>query len=88
MHTDKSIWTFLIALSEGRGHDYSEGGTFFEALNSTVHLQRGQMLIFRGKLRHRGVKISFGTRYLLVGFLVEKKNGARVASCATDASET
>jgi len=88
MHTDKSIWTFLIALSEGRGYDYGEGGTFFEALNSTVHLQRGQMLIFRGKLRHRGVKISFGTRYLLVGFLVEKKNEVRGASGATTAGGT
>lgn len=25
MHTDKSVWTFLIALSEGRGFDYGEG---------------------------------------------------------------
>ena len=73
MHTDRSVWTFVIALSEGRGQDYKGGGTFFEKLNATVHLQRGQMLIFRGKLRHRGVKITDGTRYLLVGFLVEQK---------------
>ena len=45
MHTDKSEWTFLIALSEGRGQDYGGGGTYFQALNATVHLQRGQMLI-------------------------------------------
>ena len=45
MHTDKSKWTFLIALSEGRGEDYGSGGTYFQTLNSTVHLQRGQMLI-------------------------------------------
>lgn len=72
MHTDKSEWTFLIALSEGRGMDYGEGGTYFEALDATVHLQRCQMLIFRGKLRHKGVKITKGSRYLLVGFLVDK----------------
>mmetsp|Transcript_4202 Transcript_4202/g.7815 ORF Transcript_4202/g.7815 Transcript_4202/m.7815 type:complete len:308 (+) Transcript_4202:1083-2006(+) len=70
MHTDKSEWTFLIALSEGRGQNYGGGGTYFQALNSTIHLQRGQMLIFRGKLRHCGVRIVDGTRYLLVGFLV------------------
>lgn len=100
MHTDKSEWTFLIALSEGRGQDYKGGGTYFQALNSTVHLQRfvlltvipapldvlltcftlvliyivlicrGQMVIFRGKLRHSGVQIRHGCRYLLVGFLV------------------
>jgi len=70
MHTDKSEWTFLIALSEGRGQDYGGGGTYFQALNSTVHLQRSQMLIFRGRLRHCGVAIQSGCRYLLVGFLV------------------
>lgn len=70
MHTDKSEWTFLIALTEGRGRDYSAGGTYFQALNATVHLQRGQMVTFRGKLRHCGVSIQSGCRYLLVGFLV------------------
>ncbi len=75
MHTDRSVWTFIIALSEGRGQDYAGGGTFFEQLNATVHMQRGQMIIFRGKLRHRGVKILYGRRYLLVGFLVEQKSG-------------
>ena len=77
MHTDRSVWTFIIALTEGRGHDYAGGGTYFEKLNATIHLQRGQMLIFRGKLRHRGVKITDGTRYLLVGFLVEQKPAAK-----------
>ena len=75
MHTDRSVWTFIIALSEGRGEDYAGGGTFFEKLNATVHLQRGQMIIFRGRQRHRGVKILYGRRYLLVGFLVEEKSG-------------
>ena len=75
MHTDRSVWTFIIALSEGRGEDYAGGGTFFEKLNATVHLQRGQMIIFRGRQRHRGVKILYGKRYLLVGFLVEQKSG-------------
>jgi hypothetical protein len=77
MHTDRSVWTFIIALSEGRGHDYAGGGTYFEKLNATIHLQRGQMIIFRGKLRHRGVKITDGKRYLLVGFLVEQKSDSK-----------
>ena len=70
MHTDKSTWTFLIALSEGRGEDYTGAGTYFQDLNCTVHLQRSQMLIFRGKRRHCGMSIRSGCRYLLVGFLV------------------
>lgn len=73
MHTDKSDWTFIIALSEGNGGDYDGGGTYMESIDSTIHLQRGHALIFPGKRRHRGQKIINGCRFLLVGFLVEKK---------------
>lgn len=72
MHTDKSEWTFLIALSNGCGVDYEGGGTYFECLDATVHIQRGHALIFPGKLRHCGQKITSGLRFLLVGFLVDK----------------
>jgi hypothetical protein len=48
MHTDKSDWTFLIALSE-YGKDYEGGGTFFESTQTAYHLMKGQCLIFRGK---------------------------------------
>ena len=72
MHTDKSEWTFLIALSNGCGLDYDGGGTYFECLNATIHVQRGHALIFPGKLRHCGQRITRGLRYLLVGFLVDK----------------
>ena len=74
MHTDKSEWTFLIALSSGSGLDYSNGGTYFECLDATVHVQRGHALIFPGKLRHCGQRITSGLRFLLVGFLVDKTN--------------
>lgn len=71
MHTDKSEWTFLIALSDGSGLDYEGGGTYFEALGATVHVQRGHALVFPGKLRHCGQRITRGVRFLLVGFLVD-----------------
>jgi hypothetical protein len=72
MHTDKSEWTFLISLSNGCGLDYAGGGTYFECLDSTVHIQRGHALVFPGKLRHCGQRITAGLRFLLVGFLVDK----------------
>jgi hypothetical protein len=72
MHTDKSEWTFLLSLSNGSGFDYSGGGTYFECLDSTIHIQRGHALIFPGKLRHCGQRITWGLRFLLVGFLVDK----------------
>ena len=74
MHTDKSEWTFLIALSNGCGVDYEGGGTYFECVDATVHIQRGHALVFPGKLRHCGQKITAGLRFLLVGFLVDKAN--------------
>lgn len=80
MHTDKSEWTFLIALSDCSGVDYEGGGTYFECIDSTVHLQKGQAIIFPGKLRHRGQKIVSGTRFLLVGFLVEQKDSSKKLS--------
>ncbi len=73
MHTDKSEWTIIIALSDGNGIDYNGGGTYIECIDSTVHLQKGHALIFPGKRRHRGQKIVDGIRFLLVGFLVEKE---------------
>lgn len=74
MHTDKSEWTFLIALSNGCGVDYEGGGTYFECIDATVHVQRGHALAFPGKLRHCGQKITSGLRFLLVGFLVDKSS--------------
>lgn len=86
MHTDKSEWTFLMALSNGCGLDYSGGGTYFECLDSTVHIQRGHALIFPGKLRHRGQRITAGLRFLLVGFLVDKSPTQAVVNTTTPTS--
>lgn len=83
MHTDKSEWTFLIALSNGCGVDYEGGGTYFECLDATVHIQRGHALIFPGKLRHCGQKITSGLRFLLVGFLVDKSGNTTTTTATT-----
>jgi hypothetical protein len=86
MHTDKSEWTFLIALSDGCNLDYDGGGTYFEALDATVHVQRGHALIFPGKLRHCGQRITKGLRFLLVGFLVDKQHQQVQAAAAAAAA--
>jgi len=83
MHTDKSEWTFLIALSE-YGKDYEGGGTYFEATRTTYHLMKGQCLIFPGKLKHCGQKIANGSRFLLVGFLVEKDDARDISSASSE----
>ena len=80
MHTDKSEWTFLVALSNGGGLDYSGGGTYFECLDATVHVQRGHALVFPGTLRHCGQRIHVGLRFLLVGFLVDKAATPKIST--------
>jgi hypothetical protein len=87
MHTDKSEWTFLISLSDGSGLDYDGGGTYFECMDATVHIQRGHAIIFPGKLRHCGQRITKGLRFLLVGFLVDKA-GAQVALQQSSSTKT
>jgi len=77
MHTDKSEWTFLISLSNGAGMDFDGGGTYFECLDATIHLQRGHALVFPGKLRHCGQRITSGVRFLLVGFLVDRSKTSK-----------
>lgn len=62
----------LAARNHSCGMDYEGGGTYFECLDATLHLQRGHALIFPGKLRHCGQRITAGLRFLLVGFLVDK----------------
>jgi hypothetical protein len=88
MHTDKSEWTFLIALSNGSGMDYEGGGTYFECLDATVHIQRGHALVFPGKLRHCGQRITSGLRFLLVAFLVDKATVSPPSPSANNSSLT
>lgn len=88
MHTDKSEWTFLIALSNGSGMDYEGGGTYFECLDATVHIQRGHALVFPGKLRHCGQRITSGLRFLLVAFLVDKTASPSSANASNNNSLT
>lgn len=64
----------------------SEIGTFFECLDATIHVQRGHALIFPGKLRHCGQRITSGLRFLLVGFLVDKT--PKVAPADEDSSSS
>lgn len=77
VHTDKSEWTFLISLNT-QNVDFQGGGTYFECMNSVIHVQCGHCLIFPGKLRHAGRKISSGERFLLVGFCICEKTRKEV----------
>jgi hypothetical protein len=69
-HTDNSEFIYItvnVALSAP--DDYEGGGTYIEAMDETIRLQQGEMLIHLGNLVHAGVEIISGVRRLLIGFL-------------------
>lgn len=81
LHTDndddfasKSI-TINALLSDS--DDFGGGGTYITAIDRTIHLKQGEMLIHLGNLEHAGAEITFGVRRLLVAFLAcEWKNNS------------
>ena len=67
LHTDSSRFSLNILLShEG---DFDGGGTWFETLGRAERLRQGGALIHEGDLKHRGMPISSGARYILVAFI-------------------
>jgi hypothetical protein len=66
MHTDSADITVNIALSDPA--DFEAGGTYFESINETVVLEQGEMVLHVGSLKHSGVDIKSGIRYILVSF--------------------
>ena len=66
MHNDGSFLSFNILLSHTR--DFEGGGTYFDD-GLTAHLEQGDILIHSSRIKHSGLSITKGTRYLLVGFL-------------------
>jgi hypothetical protein len=69
MHEDRSELSFNALLSDPAG--FAGGGTRFEGLfgGAAVQVGRGEVLVHAGALRHEGVTITRGQRYLMVGFI-------------------
>jgi len=65
IHTDGSFLTFSIMLSSR--NDYEGGGTQFND-GIKVFLEQGDVLVHSGSVKHSGLEITKGTRYILVGF--------------------
>ena len=66
MHRDGSFISFGLLLSDVC--DFEGGGTYFDD-GITSNLERGDILIHSGLIKHSGLPISKGTRYVLVGFV-------------------
>jgi hypothetical protein len=66
LHCDGSFLSFNILLSDK--NDFEGGGTYFDD-GLTAHLEQGDILIHSSRIKHAGLPVTKGTRYLLVGFL-------------------
>jgi hypothetical protein len=66
LHVDGSFLSFNILLSNTK--EFEGGGTYFDD-GLTSYSEQGDMLIHSSKIKHSGLAITKGKRYLLVGFL-------------------
>lgn len=66
MHKDGSVLSFSILLNDV--NEFEGGGTYFDD-GLTAYLNQGDMIIHSGKIKHSGLPITKGVRYLLVGFI-------------------
>lgn len=70
-HRDGSIISFNILLND----DFTDGGTAIEHISENgteeriYNTNKGDLLIHPGKLKHSGLQITSGSRYILVGFI-------------------
>ena len=65
-HIDSGFITFNIALNNIT--DYEGGGTYFDD-GLIINIDKGEMLVHCGQVIHRGLTITKGVRYILVGFI-------------------
>jgi hypothetical protein len=69
MHTDNSKFlSITVNVMLSATDDFGGGGTYIKAIDETINLQQGEMLIHLGDLEHAGVDISSGVRRLLIAF--------------------
>ena len=66
MHKDGSFFSFNILLSNPT--DFEGGGTYFDD-GLIMTPEQGGLIIHSSKMKHSGLPITKGTRYLLVGFI-------------------
>ena len=64
-HTDESEFSFVVALNDG----YDGGGTRFTRSGIHARAAKGDGIMFCGKLRHEGMAVTRGVRYILAGFM-------------------
>ena len=66
MHHDGSFFSMNILLSDT--NDFEGGGTYFND-GITAYLNQGDLLVHSGKVKHSGLPITKGNRFVLIAFV-------------------
>ena len=66
LHQDGSFLSINILLSDTK--DFEGGGTYFND-GLTVFLEQGDMVVHSGRVKHSGLPVTKGSRYILVAFI-------------------
>lgn len=85
IHRDASLLTLNVALSACG--DYEGGGTYIEALDNTLQIDRGHLLCHAGSAMHAGNAISRGERWVFVLFLLGEHQPQLARRCHAQAIE-
>ena len=85
IHRDASLLTLNIALSAR--DDYDGGGTYIEALDEVLSIDRGHLLCHAGSAMHAGNAISRGERWVFVLFLLSESRPQLSRRCHAAAIE-
>ncbi|KAG2220812.1 hypothetical protein INT45_004473 [Circinella minor] len=67
LHTDGCLMSFNLLISHQ--DDFQGGGTYFESIDNDVQLNQGDCVFHDARIMHRGIDITQGERYILVGFV-------------------
>lgn len=67
LHTDGCLFSLTLLISHP--NDFEGGGTYFASIDKVVHLNQGDVAYHDARVKHSGIDITKGERYILVGFI-------------------
>ena len=71
-HVDESVLSATVMLNDQA--EYEGGGVWFAATGDAINADAGSVVAFAGGLRHGGLPVTRGTRYIVALFMYSDVN--------------